>query len=68
MQVSPVRKKWKDARFAANVRRDEIEHGAAELGVELWTHVGHVLQAMAGIAGDLGLDGRASEPGSVRAV
>lgn len=57
MQVSSVRKKWKDGRFAANVRRDEIEHGAAELGIELWEHVGNVLHSMAGIAADLGLDG-----------
>jgi putative nucleotidyltransferase with HDIG domain len=57
MQVSSVRKKWKDGRFAANVRRDEIEHGAVELGVELWEHVGNVLRSMAGIAADLGLDG-----------
>lgn len=57
MQVSSVRKKWKDGRFAANVRRDEIERGAHELGVELWEHVGRVLASMAGIAADLGLDG-----------
>ncbi len=57
MKISSVRKKWKDARFAANVRREDIERGAAELGVELWEHVGRVLQAMASIASDLGLDG-----------
>ncbi len=68
MEVGSVRKKWRDARFAANVRRDEIEHGAAELAVELWTHVGHVLQAMRDIAGDLGLDGRGAVAESPRAV
>ena len=68
MEVASVRKKWKDARFAANVRRDEIEHGAAELGVELWTHVDDVLRAMAGIAADLGLDGRAAGLDSPRTV
>ena len=68
MEVGSVRRKWKDARFAANVRRDEIERGASELGIELWTHVGHVLQAMTGIAGDLGLDGGAAGPESHRAV
>jgi putative nucleotidyltransferase with HDIG domain len=57
MKVSSVRKKWKDARFAANVRRQDIERGAAELGIELWEHVDHVLQAMASIAPELGLDG-----------
>jgi putative nucleotidyltransferase with HDIG domain len=68
MQVSSVRKKWKDGRFAANVRRDEIEQGAADLGVELWEHVGNVLRAMTGIAADLGLDGRAAAGETVRAV
>ena len=68
MQVASVRKKWKDARFAANVRRDEIEHGAADLGVELWEHVGNVLRAMTGIASELGLDGQAAAGESVPAV
>jgi predicted hydrolase (HD superfamily) len=68
LEVGSIRKKWKDARFAANVRRDEIEHGASELGVELWTHVDHVLRAMAGIATDLGLDGRAAGLDEARAV
>jgi putative nucleotidyltransferase with HDIG domain len=57
MKVSSVQKKWKDGRFAANVRRDEIERGAAELEVDLWQHVGNVLQAMSGIASNLALDG-----------
>jgi putative nucleotidyltransferase with HDIG domain len=68
MPVTSVRNKWKDRRFAANVRREEIEAGAAELGVELWTHVGNVLQAMAGIAAELGLDGHASDGAAPRAV
>ena len=68
LEVGSVRRKWKDARFAANVRRDEIEQGAAELGIDLWTHVGHVLQAMAGIAADLGLHGQAADVDTPRAV
>lgn len=62
MTVSSLRKKWKDGRFAANVRRDEIERAAQELGVELWQHVDNVLRAMAGIASDLALDGSAAAP------
>jgi putative nucleotidyltransferase with HDIG domain len=58
MKVSSVRKKWKDGRFAANVRRDEIERGATELGVDLWEHVGRVLEAMTTIAHELALDGQ----------
>jgi predicted hydrolase (HD superfamily) len=65
VEVKSVKKKWKDRAFAAAVNREDIEQGAAELGVELWEHVGVVLEAMKGIAGDLGLDGRlATQDGS----
>jgi putative nucleotidyltransferase with HDIG domain len=57
VQVSSVRKKWKDKYFAAGVNRHDIEAGAAALDVEVWEHVGVVLAAMQGIAGELGLDG-----------
>ncbi len=50
-----VRKKWKDARFAAAVNREEIARAAEELGIELWEHVDHVIAAMRPIAADLGL-------------
>jgi len=55
--VSSVRKKWKDARFAANVLRDDIVSGADALGIELWEHVGNVLSSMQRVAPELGLDG-----------
>jgi putative nucleotidyltransferase with HDIG domain len=58
MQVKSVKKKWKDRSFAAGVNREEVEQAADELGVELWEHVGFVLEAMKGIAAELGLDGR----------
>ena len=58
-QVSSVRKKWKDRSFAAAVHREEIAEAAQALGVDLWTeHVPLVLEAMQGIAAELGLDGR----------
>jgi putative nucleotidyltransferase with HDIG domain len=57
VKVKSVRKKWKDKAFAAAVDRQEIEEAAADLGVELWEHVGVVLGAMQGIAGELGLAG-----------
>jgi putative nucleotidyltransferase with HDIG domain len=60
-KISSVRKKWKDRSFAAAVNREEIEHACEELGVDLWTeHVPLVLEAMQGIASELGLDGGAS--------
>jgi predicted hydrolase (HD superfamily) len=39
------------------VDRQEVEKAADDLGIELWEHVGIVLEAMQGIAGELGLDG-----------
>ena len=58
VEVSSVKKKWKDKLFAAAINRRDTEEGALELGVDLWEHVAIVLEAMKGIAGDLGLDGR----------
>ena len=60
VKIKSVRKKWKDKAFAAAVNRQEIEHAAAELGVELWEHVGVTLEAMQGIAAELGLAGEAA--------
>jgi putative nucleotidyltransferase with HDIG domain len=57
LKVRSVRKKWKDARFAANVDREEIELAAEDLGVDLWEHVQRVIDAMRGIAPQLGLAG-----------
>jgi len=56
--VKSVRKKWKDRAFAAAIHRGEIEQFTAELGEPLEEHIGFVLAALQGIAGDLGLDGR----------
>ncbi len=59
LDVKPksIRKKWKDARFAANVSREDISQGAEALGVELWEHIGNVLDSMVRIAPALGLEG-----------
>ncbi|MGD2206763.1 MAG: HDIG domain-containing protein [Anaerolineae bacterium] len=58
-KIRSVKKKWKDRSFAAAVNREEIEHACEVLGVDLWTeHVPLVLEAMKGIAPELGLDGR----------
>jgi putative nucleotidyltransferase with HDIG domain len=62
VEVSSVKKKWKDKLFAAAVNRSDIELGAAELGVDTWDHVATVLEAMKGIAPELGLDGRLASP------
>ena len=57
LKPKSVKKKWKDKSFAAGANRGEMEMGADELGIDLWEHVGNVIQAMNGIAEDLGLAG-----------
>jgi putative nucleotidyltransferase with HDIG domain len=52
-----VRKKMKDKAFARSVSRDDIIRGAAALGVGLEQHIAFCIEAMKGIAGELGLDG-----------
>ena len=52
-----VRKKMKDKAFARNVSRDDITRGAAELGVDLEEHIAFCIEAMKGIAKELGLAG-----------
>jgi len=57
VQLSSIKKKWKEKAFAAGVRRDEIERAAAALGVPLDEHISIVLAAMQAHAAMLGLDG-----------
>lgn len=59
-----VRKKMKDKAFARSVSRDDITRGAQELGVELEQHIAFCIEAMKGIAGELGLDGSKAAAGS----
>jgi putative nucleotidyltransferase with HDIG domain len=60
LEVRSVRKKWNTKGFARGVNREDIELGAAELGVDLNQHIGVVIEAMCSIAGKLGLDGAGS--------
>jgi putative nucleotidyltransferase with HDIG domain len=64
LEVSSVKKKWKDRAFAAGANREEIAQAAQEFGVELWEHVGNVIKAMQSIAPDLGL--APAEPPAIR--
>src|SRR5215217_3127935 len=57
LEPSSVKKKWKDKAFAAGTSRSEMEHAAQDFGVDLWEHVGNVIQAMRRIAPKLGLVG-----------
>jgi putative nucleotidyltransferase with HDIG domain len=56
LQVKSIKKKWKDRSFAAGANREEIARGAEEFGIDLWDHVGNVIQAMRLIAPELGFD------------
>jgi putative nucleotidyltransferase with HDIG domain len=65
VQLSSIRKKWKDSSFAAGVSRPHVEEVTADFSrvcfdgrLELWEHIGNVLAAMQGAAGLLELDGR----------
>jgi putative nucleotidyltransferase with HDIG domain len=57
VDLSSIKKKWKNKAFAAGVDRAEIEHAAVDLGVPLDEHVTVVLRAMQAIAPILSLDG-----------
>ncbi len=57
MKAKSVRKKMKSKGFAAGVNRDDIVKGAEDLGVELNEHIQFVIDAMVGMATELGLDG-----------
>ncbi len=61
--LKSVQKKWKDRAFAAAVDREAIERAAADMGVELWEHVGIVLEAMQGVAAEIGLAGQPASAG-----
>ncbi len=55
--VKSVKKKFKDKAFARTVKREDIYGGASELGVDLEEHIAFCLEAMRGIADQLGLAG-----------
>ncbi|MBZ5704932.1 MAG: HDIG domain-containing protein [Acidobacteriia bacterium] len=57
VEAKSVRRKMKDKAFARSVNREDIVNGAAELGVELEEHIAFCIEAMKGVARELGLDG-----------
>jgi putative nucleotidyltransferase with HDIG domain len=54
MAASSVKKKMKQKSFAAAVKREDIEKGAALLGLPLDDHINHVIAAMQRVAKPLG--------------
>ncbi|MCL4872084.1 MAG: HD domain-containing protein [Anaerolineae bacterium] len=64
VELSSVRKKWKNRAFAAGVDRDHVEQVTADFSrvcfngqLDLWQHIGNVLIAMQEAAAPLKLDG-----------
>ena len=69
MKVKSVKRNWKDKHFCAAVSREEVTEETARFSeqcfggkLELWQHVGNVLEAMKGAAETLELDGRMAAP------
>lgn len=65
VRLKSLRKKWKDRRFAAGVDRehvvvvtDDFSRACFDGRLELWEHIGNVLEAMQGAARELELAGR----------
>jgi putative nucleotidyltransferase with HDIG domain len=69
LSVKSIKRNWKDKLFAAGVDREHVAAATEDFSrecfggkLELWEHVGNVLEAMQGAAGELGLDGRLAPP------
>lgn len=65
IKVKSVKRNWKDKHFCAAVSREEIREATEDFSkacyddkLELWPHVGHVLEAVQGVAEEIELDGR----------
>jgi putative nucleotidyltransferase with HDIG domain len=61
VEAKSVRKKMKDKAFARSVHREDIVQGAADLSLDLEEHIAFCIEAMKGIAVELGLDGSAAQ-------
>jgi putative nucleotidyltransferase with HDIG domain len=64
LTASSVRKKMKSKGFARGVKREDVERGAADFGVDLSEHIQFMIEAMKTIAGELGLERGMTEAGA----
>jgi putative nucleotidyltransferase with HDIG domain len=56
LTAASVKKKMKSKGFARGVKREDVERGAADFGVDLTEHIQFVIDAMKPIAAELGLE------------
>jgi putative nucleotidyltransferase with HDIG domain len=56
LTAASVKKKMKSKGFARGVKREDVERGAADFGVDLTEHIQFVIDAMKSMAGELGLE------------
>ena len=63
LTAASVKKKMKSKGFAKGVKREDVERGAADFGVDLNEHIQFCIDAVKPLAKDLGLDrGAGGEP------
>lgn len=60
LEISSVKKKWKQKGFAAGVNREVVLQGAAMLGLELDELISHTIKGMQTVAEEIGLKGELS--------
>jgi putative nucleotidyltransferase with HDIG domain len=65
LTAASVKKKMKSKGFARNVKREDIERGAADFGVDLSEHIQFVIDAMKTIAPQLALERGSGDGGEV---
>jgi putative nucleotidyltransferase with HDIG domain len=65
VELKSIQKRWKERAFAAGVDREHVAQATADFSracfggeLDLWQHVGNVLDAMKDVAAELDLDGR----------
>ena len=56
LTAASVKKKMKSKGFARGVKREDVERGATDFGVDLTEHIQFVIDAMKPIASELGLE------------
>ena len=62
VKAKSVVKKMKDKAFARSVNREDIRAGVEEMGLDLREHIAFVIEAMRGVAAEIGLQGETAPP------